>query len=123
MVMKILFIGLIIFNLILNLLKAGYDRKLEVLKDSDSIATKKEVHEIHKLMKNSQSMGNNIFIVTGSAVVIIFKIQGDLRVAMMVLLVATFFISQAIDTIIRRRDVLRNIRKLEQSIEDRQNRR
>lgn len=120
MFMKILFIALILFNLILNLLKASYDRKLDVLKDSDAIATKKEVHQIHKLMKNSQSMGNNVFIVTSSAVIIIFKVQGNMRITMMVLLVATFFISQVIDTVIKRRDVLRNIKKLEQSIEERQ---
>lgn len=120
MFMKILFIALILFNLILNLLKASYDRKLDVLKDSDAIATKKEVHQIHKLMKNSQSMDNNVFIVTSSAVIIIFKVQGNMRITMMVLLVATFFISQVIDTVIKRRDVLRNIKKLEQSIEERQ---
>ncbi len=117
MIFKVIFIALLVFSLVLNLMKTYYDRKLEGLKDSDRVATKKDVHDMHNLMTKSNSTSNNLFLVAGTAVFLIFKLNGNLRIAAMILLVLSFFIAYAIDIIIRRRAALEKIRDLEYNLE------
>ncbi len=116
MILKGIFIALLAISLILNIMKTYYERKLEVLKDSDRIATQKDVHDMHTLMTKLNSTNNNLFLVAGTAVVLIFKLNGNLRIAAMIMLVLSFFIAYAIDIVIRRREVLNKIRDLEYTI-------
>lgn len=118
MVVKLIFIFLVISNLILNIIKTYYDRKIETLKESEAVATQKDVHTMHNLMSKTQTTGNNIFMITIACGYLVFKATGTLRIASMILLVSSFFIAYAIDIIIQRRDSIRRIKQLEKTLTD-----
>lgn len=116
MVVSILFIVLIVANLVLNIVKTYYDRKIEHLKAQDTVPTQKDVYQMHSLMSKEQTTSSNILLVSGACLVLTFSAVGVLRITCMILLVSSFFIAYGIDVVIQRRDSLRRIKQLERNL-------
>lgn len=111
---KLVFLLLTVFNFILNLMKTYYDRKLDETKENNQFAKVKDLDAVIDLKLKSQSTLNNIFMISGIAIFLIFKYNGMIRIASMVLYVASFFIAYTIDAIIRRRATIKNLKKQEE---------
>ncbi len=117
MLAQIIFTAIVIANLILNTIKLSFDRKIEDLKNSDSLATTKDVHRMHSLMSKSQTLGSNVIMLAGLAIYLIFLQQGNVRVIAMIIFILSFYLAYIIDILIQRRNSKKRIKELEYSIE------
>lgn len=111
---KSIFLLLTVFNFSLNIMKTYYDRKLDETKENNQFVKVKDVDLVIDLKLKSQSLLNNIFLISAIAIFLVYKYNGAIRIASMVLYVSSFFIAYTIDAIIRRRVTIKNLKKQEE---------